>query len=368
MPDQTIAPERVEATRERVDVELAVAALHPERFGMRRHRDGWRRFFPGIGEVVFAPLGWQHAQCPSYDVVDGARIPLDALSLVVRLQERVWGMPPEDVVPVNLLAILPETGGSVIAAYREDSGFNADGWLGFTIAAGGRSGTLVSHMLGVREEQRGTRDLGWHLKVLQAYEAIRSGHRSAIWTFDPMRGANARLNIEKLGATVRELTLDKYGVLRSELYGDVPSDRFSTHWDLVSASTHGRLEDVRTGRYIGPDPEAVVALPEVTAENSATLASEMPPEVKYRIPAEIDDLMLADPLRAHEWRSEMRAALSSFLTIKSARIAGASADSPISIGIDLRPGAYDVVSFASTRCGQNERENWYVLRRRGGQA
>lgn len=333
---------------------------------MRRHRDGWRKPFPGIGNVVFAPLGWQHAQCPSYDIVDGERDPLDALALVVRLQQRVWGMPPEDVVPVNMLAILPDTGGSVFVAYREESGFNADGWLGFTIAAGGSSGTLVSHMLGVREEQRGTRDLGWHLKILQAFEALRTGHRSAIWTFDPMRGANARLNIEKLGATVRRLTLDKYGALRSDLYGNVPSDRFETHWDLVSASTHGRLEDVRTGRYSGPDPEAVRSLTEVTAENAADLADEMPLAVRYRIPAEIDDLMRTDPSRAHAWRAEMRAALTPFMTIKSARSAGAAA-SPIDVGINVQPGAYDVVSFASTECTPNDRENWYVLRRRGGQ-
>jgi predicted GNAT superfamily acetyltransferase len=229
MPDDTIALDRTRDTRERAETELAVAALHPERFGLQRHRDGWRKTFAGIGDVVFAPLGWQHAQCASYDLleVDGARDPLDALRFLVRLQARVWGMPPEELVPVNILAILPDTGGSVIVAYREDLGFNADGWLGFVIAAGGRSGTLVSHMLGVREEQRGTRDLGWHLKLLQGYEALRAGHRSAVWTFDPMRGANARLNLEKLGATVRELTLDKYGVLRSDLYGNVPSDRFT---------------------------------------------------------------------------------------------------------------------------------------------
>ena len=175
-------------------------------------------------------------------------------------------MPPEELVPVNILAILPDTGGSVLVAYREERGSTPTAGSASAIAAGGRSGTLVSHMLGVREEQRGTRDLGWHLKLLQGYEALRAGHRSAVWTFDPMRGANARLNLEKLGATVRELTLDKYGVLRSDLYGDVPSDRFTAYWDLMSAATHRRLEDVRTGRYLGPDPELVRALPEITPE------------------------------------------------------------------------------------------------------
>jgi chorismate synthase len=368
MPDDAIAPERARATRERADIELAVAALHPERFGFRRHRDGWRKAFPGLGEVVFAPLSWQHARCSSYDIVDGARVPLDALSLVVRLQARVWGMPPEELVPVNMLAILADTGGSVFVAYRETIGFNGDGWLGFVIAAGSRTGALVSHMLGVREEQRGTRDLGWHLKLLQGYEALRTGHRSAVWTFDPMRGANARLNLEKLGGTVRELTLDKYGVLHSALYGDVPSDRFMVHWDLVSAATQGRLDDVRSGRYVGPAPNEVWQLPEITANNAEALARSAPPAARYRIPGDIDDLMAVDARRANAWRSEMRAALSPFLTVKSARTDSAHPDSPVSIGIDVKPGAYDVVAFATEVQAPDDRENWYVLRRRGGQS
>jgi predicted GNAT superfamily acetyltransferase len=183
-----------------------------------------------------------------------------------------------------------------------------------------------------------------------------------------MRGANARLNIEKLGATVRELTLDKYGVLRSELYGNVPSDRFTVHWDLVSATTHGRLEAVRTGRDLGPAPDEVRALPEITAENAAALARQAPLAARYRIPGDVDDLMAADAERAIAWREEMRAALSPFLTIKSARISAASRGSPIDVGIDVKPGAYDVVAFASEVQAPNDRENWYVLRRRGGQS
>jgi chorismate synthase len=368
MANDTIALDRTRDTREHVEIELAVAALHPERFRLRRHRDGWRKTFPGLGDVVFAPLGWQHAQCVSYDLVDGAREPLDALRFLVRLQARVWGMPPEELVPVNILAILPDTGGSVLVAYREELGFNADGWLGFAISAGGRSGTLVSHMLGVREEQRGSRDLGWHLKLLQGYEALRAGHRSAVWTFDPMRGANARLNLEKLGATVRELALDKYGVLKSDLYGDVPSDRFTAYWDLVSTTTHGRIEDVRTERYLGPDLELVRELPEITPDNAERLAKTAPAAARYRIPADIDDLMSEDPRRANVWRSEMRAALSPFMTIKAARAARTTDAAPVEIGVDLRPGAYDVVGFATDVRAAGDRDNWYVLRRRGGVA
>lgn len=367
MPHDAIAPERARDTRDRAETELAVAALHPERFGLRRHREGWRKGFPGLGEVVFAPLGWQHAQCQSYDVVDGVHEPLDALMLVVRLQAHVWGMPPEELVPVNMLAVLPDTGGSVLVAYREETGFNADGWLGFAIGAGSSTGTLVSHMLGVREEQRGTRDLGWHLKLLQGYEALRTGHRAAVWTFDPMRGANARLNLEKLGARVRELTLDKYGVLRSDLYGDVPSDRFTVFWDLTSPGAHRRIEAVRTDRYPGPDPEIVRSLPEITPHNAEELAASAPRGARYRIPADIDELMVEDAERANAWRAEMRAALSPFMTVKSARVPDIATASPIAVGIDVRFGAYDVTAFVSEGRGPSDRENWYLLHRRGGE-
>lgn len=368
MTDEEFSPDLARATREHAETELAIAALHPQRFGLTKHRDGWVKNIPGLGNVAFAPLAWPHAQCPSYDLVDGERVPMDALSLIVQLQAKVWGMPPELLVPMNVLAILADTGGSVLVAYREDRGFNADGWLGFAIAAGGRSGTLVSHMLGVREEMRGVRDLGWTLKVLQGYEALRTGHRTAIWTFDPMRGANARLNLEKLGTTVRELTIDKYGVLKSELYGDVPSDRFTAHWDLIAAATHRRLEDVRVGRYRGIVPTEVRAIPEITAENAEELASSAPAMARYRIPADVDRLMLVDPNRANEWRTEIRAALAPFMTVKAARVSGQPDEQPLDIGVNVRYGAYDVVSFASEEAESSDRENWYILRRRGGHA
>jgi predicted GNAT superfamily acetyltransferase len=183
-----------------------------------------------------------------------------------------------------------------------------------------------------------------------------------------MRGANARLNIEKLGATVRELTIDKYGVLISELYGDVPSDRFTAHWDLVAAGTHRRLDDVRVGRYSGPAPADLRALPEITAENAEELAASAPPVVRYRIPADVDALMLSDPDRANAWRTEMRAALAPFMTVKAARLSGKPDESPLDIGVNVRYGAYDVVTFASEEAVHNDRENWYILRRRGGHA
>jgi predicted GNAT superfamily acetyltransferase len=340
----------------------AMAALAPEQFGFRPYREGWLRTFPGLGEVAFAPLGWQHAQSPSYDYVNGEVIHTDVLNLLVRLQQRVWGFPPELTVPTNILAIIPDGGGMSMVAYQRDKGCNADGWLGFVIGLGARSGTLVSHMLGVREEMRGVADLGWYVKLLQAYHALSTGHTAMTWTFDPMRGANARLNLEKLGATVEEFTIDKYGVLTSALYGDVPSDRFTAHWDLLSPRVHERLRLVYEGRYQPLTPADLASVPEVTSETLHELREAQPPKLRYRIAGDIDELMRVDQAAAIRWRQEMRHVLSALLTTKTAHIEDL-ADGPIATGVHTQPGRYHITGFA-TAIIDKERLSYYVLERK----
>ncbi|HEU0113198.1 MAG TPA: hypothetical protein VFQ80_00890, partial [Thermomicrobiales bacterium] len=135
---------------------IETTTLQSQRFGFRRLGAGWARDGANGSPVAFASLAWPQAQAPSFDRdASGEAIPTDALNLIVRLQGATWGMPPEDVVPANILAMLRDAGGSVLVAYRPGIGFNADGWLGFAIALGGRNGVLFSHMVGVRDEARG---------------------------------------------------------------------------------------------------------------------------------------------------------------------------------------------------------------------
>ncbi len=305
---------------------------------------------PGLGEVHVARLGWESVR----NNAGGT----DALNFLVDLQAEVWGMPPEECVPANILAILPDTGGSVLAAYRAEAGWNPAGWLGFTLAGGGRSGVLVSHMAGVRADLRGAHDIGWLLKAIQAYEALRDGHHAATWTFDPMRGANARLNLEKLDATVSLLTFDKYGAIRSDLYGEVPSDRFTASWDLLADATADRLEAVHTGTYRppAPDDQAIAALPFATPESDE-------PMVRFAIPGDIDRLSRDDPAAAGAWRREMRRVLGALLDTSDAS-PGARTDDPASTSLLNTTGRYTITGFASAVDVDGERRNEYLLTRR----
>lgn len=346
------------------DRAAALAAFHPARFGFEPLASGWVKEFPGLGPVAIAALGWQHAQLRSHGTTEHSQIiEFDALELVVDLQKQTWGMAPEELVPANVLAVLADSGGSVLVAYQREIGFTLAGWLGFAISLGSNTSTLLSHMLGVRADARGRHDIGWYLKLIQGYEALRAGYRAANWTFDPMRGANARLNLEKLGAVVREFTLDKYGSLSSALYGEVPSDRFTADWDLLAPATAERLHQVAAAAYHAPTLAEALALPRLTLDSLPGILRDQPRHIAYQIPGDIDLLMRDDPVAAISWRQEMRHVLAGVLTTQGATLPDHVTTDPLSIAIAARPGGYLVNGIATGRDESGERQSFYRLER-----
>jgi chorismate synthase len=337
-------------------------ALSPATAGFRFEEGRWKREIDGLGQIAITQLDWRHSQLPSY-VNDGEnRRYLDALAFLVELQRQTWGMAPEDLAPVNLLAVIADTGGAIVVAYDERRGFNADGWLGFAFGLGSRSGVLVSHMLGVRSDARGAAGIGWALKLAQADAARQTGHHAMHWTFDPMRGGNARLNLEKLGAVVEEMTLDKYGVLTTALYGDVPSDRFIADWDLNSPLAEAKVR-AAAHHAASPGLDEALAVPLLTMASVEDLAGSKPSRIAYEIPGDIDDLMRDDPRHAIEWRAESRALLSRFITTNRAIQAGERTD-PTSMQIETTPGDYIIDGFASGSA-KGGRRGFYLLTRKG---
>ncbi len=338
-------------------------ALSPASAGFKYEDGRWIKEIEGIGPVAIAQLDWRHSQLLSYAVFCFDRRDLDALALLVELQRQTWGMEPEDLAPVNILAVIADTGGAILVAYEVRHGFNADGWLGFVFGLGARDGVLVSHMLGVRPDARGAAGIGWALKLAQADEARQTGHRAMTWTFDPMRGGNARLNLEKLGAVIEEMTIDKYGVLTTALYGDVPSDRFIAHWDLDSTATEAKVLAAanRSGSQGGL--EEALKLPVLTIGSVDELAVTKPPRIAYEIPGDIDVLMRQEPQRAIAWRAEARALLARFLTTNRAVSAGDRLG-PTSIQIESTTGDYVIDGFASGS-DVSGRRGFYLLARKG---
>lgn len=144
-----------------------------------------------------------------------------------RLQERVWGCIPMEVVPAHLLLAQAHHGGCLLGAWDEAQLVG----LVFGWATGPASDYLYSHLAAVIPEQQG-RGLGMQLKLAQANWARERGYRRIVWTFDPLQASNARLNLNKLGAVASRYRVDYYGDLDDELNRGVATDRFEVDWWL----------------------------------------------------------------------------------------------------------------------------------------
>ena len=104
----------------------------------------------------------------------------------LELQREAWGFEDRDAVPVPLFVVAIRTGGQVLGA------FDGDRMIGFTLAVA-----------------------GWR------------DHR-------PLQVKNGYFNLVRLGAIVRRIQPNLYGITSSPLHGGLPTDRFVAEWHLTS--------------------------------------------------------------------------------------------------------------------------------------
>jgi predicted GNAT superfamily acetyltransferase len=216
-----------------------------------------------------------------------------AFAQVERLQREVFGIADRDLTSATLLVVMPKTGGDILGAY------DGEELVGFLSAYGGYIDgrpRLVSDMLAVSPAWRG--GLGFALKSLQAALALAGGFSEIVWTVDPLRAANARLNFERLGAYSREYLEDLYGAdFAPGLYGGLPTDRLLVSWPIASP----RVADRLLGRYTPTALDTLSDLPDYDQPG--------PARARLAIPADIDRLVAADPPAALAWRLRVRAGL-----------------------------------------------------------
>lgn len=195
---------------------MAASPISPESVGFTATGDGcWRLDLEGTRVIVRSLRR------------------LSELVEVEALQVEVFGVSERDVIPASELVVVPETGGSVFGVFL-DGGEKPEmigalvGWGGFVVG----EPRLVSDMMAIRAGHRG-RGLGERLKKLQAAVASSQGFRTVVWTVDPLRAANARLNFGKLGAVAGRYERDRYGTgFAAGLAGALPSDRVHVEWAI----------------------------------------------------------------------------------------------------------------------------------------
>lgn len=208
-----------------------------------------------------------------------------------RLQREVFGVSERDLASFSLLVVVHKTGGEVLGA------FDGTRLVGFISGYGGYvtgRPLLVSDFMAVEPAYRG--GLGLALKTLQGAVALAAGFENAIWTVDPLRAANARLNFERLGAHCHHYTRDVYGSDFAEgLYGGLPSDRLTISWPLTSPRVAQRL-------LHGHSPLPIDALTGIPDYAPGAQSGD----ARVAIPGEIDALLAADPSAASAARNRVR--------------------------------------------------------------
>jgi chorismate synthase len=155
----------------------------------------------------------------------------DELAQCVELQREVFALPEIEISPVRHLIVTINAGGFVLGA------FSGDRLVGFVLSVpaflrGQRA--FYSHMTAVKAKFQ-SYGIGGRLKWGQRERALKEGVRYIKWTFEPWKARNAHFNLEKLGAVIREIHENFYGIDYATA-GDrqigLASDRLFAEWDL----------------------------------------------------------------------------------------------------------------------------------------
>ncbi len=194
----------------------------------------------------------------------------------VKLQRAIWNDPDEDLIPSSLFVVANKAGGQVLLAR---DGARAVGFALAFPAFRGELRYLHSHIVGVLPEYQ-NRGLGRRIKVKQRELALAAQIPLMEWTFDPLAVRNAYFNVVRLGAVIRRVYANLYGVTASPLHGGLPTDRLVAEWRMSSARVEGAL-----------------------GGKAPTVA---PDAVRIVVPAEMEEWKTSAPARAAEAQSKLK--------------------------------------------------------------
>jgi predicted GNAT superfamily acetyltransferase len=197
------------------------------------------------------------------------------------LQRAVWGQGDKED-PADLMMVIQQEGGLVGGAFLE--GALAGYVFGFPTS---NPAIQHSHRLAVLSTARGG-GIGLGLKRYQRQWCLERGVSLVRWTFDPLRHANAYLNVCRLGVEASVYYADYYGAMGG-INAGLPSDRLLAEWRIGSAHAGRRARDERIAR---PASEGT--------------------GLRVTIPADFDGLLASDAQAAHAERLRVRDALTRF--------------------------------------------------------
>jgi predicted GNAT superfamily acetyltransferase len=206
------------------------------------------------------------------------------------IQQQIWGLgDPTWVIPSNLLLTAQKNGGLVAGAF-DDSGTMVGVLFGFLGMTQDGHFKHCSHIMGIIPAVR-RQNIGRGLKLFQREYVRAQGLDLITWTYDPLEGVNASLNIGRLGAIARNYYENLYGFWQDTLNAGLPTDRFEVEWHINSPRVAQfvetervipTLESLTEARFINSvqldDMSVLIPVDSYFDLETPTLLLEVPPE------------------------------------------------------------------------------------------
>ncbi len=234
---------------------------------------------------------------------------IDELEKVVDLEVLVWGLPPRDAVPSNLLHAMVNTGSLVVGAYESSK------LIGMALmfpTDRNKHKRLWSHMAAVNPAYQ-SQGIGFGLKQFQRKWALEKGYQEIGWTFDPLQRGNANFNLHVLGSLTNTYHVNFYGDMTDGINAGLPSDRVEAIWQLRSPRVK-QLSEHKTPSpllKLSDIPDAHYVLRSVDNQPIFNPLSSKQHIYLAEIPANINALKQPSSDLALAWRIALRNAFQS---------------------------------------------------------
>ncbi|MDR3574843.1 MAG: hypothetical protein P4L50_13345 [Anaerolineaceae bacterium] len=218
---------------------------------------------------------------------------IDEMMAAENIQKSVWGL--ETVThPKELLIPVQAEGGLLAGAFTSDKEL-----IGLIFGFPTNVPTaLHSQLLATLESWRGE-GIGTSLKWFQRQWCLERGIQEVRWTVDPLRAANADVNIRHLGGISSTYYPDYYGVMQGIDAGG-PTDRLLVDWHLNSQRVAGRAKQQPEDSGF-PDAQAALVMGD-NGVPSRLLLDLSCPSILVRIPSDFLNLAKVNSELALQWR------------------------------------------------------------------
>jgi len=226
---------------------------------------------------------------------------------VRQVQQACWGFTGGEGLYPPVLLTASQNGGTVLGAFDRDKlvGY-LFGFLGLHENRGPLK--LCSQTMGVLPEYRG-RAIAEQLKWAQRERALKLGLKLVTWTYDPLEGPNAYLNLHKLNGIARVYKRNVYGEHFGALNEGLPTDRFLVEWWVEQVTNINPPKEWGAGSQISNVKGELVTREEGSGAEQRLVEYDLKSEagaVRVEVPVDIQAIRQADIALATDWRFKTR--------------------------------------------------------------